>query len=1075
MAGQWDNYLQKNIIDEAQETGVVEPATNTRGAYVPVGATSYLAGAEVPEGDPSKLIKMRRKGTVVKRNLRQQLDASFGLPAKPTPPSSDLIQPTLERQARVEQSKIEGTATAAKGRADRKVGAEKRRKEVAADLSTTTMRMVNGVAVDTDYGKPTSGFNSKGYVKPTGIESKFKPKRRTDTQVAEIMNPGKAARDAKYAADSATESTRQDMLSGESAFNAKERASGSTTRSVNGITYDTAERKAEIMASPAGFGKYQSDLDTAADANDVIPKSTIAPKKPVDPANQDDYRPSSIVPTAPQLEALGDSGAVENRDVDNYEASKKEGKVKQTTKKDAARLEGGAEETVTAKVKVKDIEDDSDYQSEQKRLEAAKTKNEDSEEDKALTAQGQADFSKTRSEKGMRNPKAAKVDSRTVPFDQQDLWDKEGNVKPEYQDGPSSTTMTAKKNWDIQPIYKSPELQAKHEKRQKYADDVNKTIETESLKHLDTNYASADESKAAFARMQKRHAKLRSGVDKYHPVPAGGYFNENVDKDTSSESYEEMPGVKIQPSPQPQNVKDDSNVVPERLMNKPEEASDAQLAADDRRLRNNRTAVTGTRQLTFNNISARSTNGRTREQEAMDLVDASERNQKLESQGKRLQTHSPEVMLRARLSADAAGVSPSVYNSPTFHQHPEGRIHVRDAYIRHTATIGDDAEAQANMDKYAGGNANIANDRKEAAYSFMQNRERFENSKEPGTGYRYNAGLRNLDIKTDKFRASNGEAIPFSQTDHPEHPGFDLEGSHVGFKGSVPVGENEDGTTKYGELKHPLTGDDIHEGYHPYNTHEGRVFEKHHIPENAIHHADIIEQGLQTGESPQATLRNLIKGKESAITANGLAINMQPAAPIKGAGGFDPKPLPAGPDFSEVPMLQNDPVPSPLYGEDKKRYRRAAAHDKHEETGTIADGCRACSVKASQASRDEHAKIAGTFIPPKPRSGRVGTGAPVTDGELPTRPITKAERANKAAIPTTDDSKAKVFTVGAKKSGDALSQVAADTRSSLGHPELNDIVEAHAGGHIDGDEAYELAANAGVLPGTKPKYTKDPE
>jgi len=1095
MAGQWDKYLQQNIIDEAQETGVIEPATNTRGAYVPVGATSYLAGAEVPEGNPNEIIKNRRKGKVVKRNLRQQLDASFGLPAKPTPPSSDLIQPTLERQARVEQSKIEGTATAAKGRSDRKVGAEKRRKEVAADISTTTMRMINGVAFDTDYGKPTSNLLSKGYVKPTGVDPEFKP---SPTSTGFDPGPAYALRDADYVSDEQkTWQTRHDMLSGENAFNKSQEKSGGNLRSVNGITYDTTDlnalRETALAAGPGSFpdkwrayekegdivdsitsgsakfvdstGKKNIKKDTKnAQANGVTETSVIPKlpeKPPVDPANQDNYRPSSIVPTAPQLEGLGNTGAVENRDVDNYAASTKEGTFKQTKS-----------ENVDVTAKVKPVVEKEPFT-------IAGKNDVDTDVDEDLRAAGAADLAKTRSEKGQRNPKAAKVDSRTVPFDQQDLWDKEGNVRPEYQEGPSSTTMVAKKNWDIQPIYKSPELQAKHEKRQKYADSVNNTIETESLKHLDTEYASGDESKAAFARMQKRHAKLRSGVDKYHPVPAGGYFNENVDKDTSSESYEEMPGVKIQPSPQPQIAKDDSAVVPERLMNKPEEASDAQLAADDRRLRNNRTAVTGTRQLTFNNISARPTNGRTREQELVDLSQAAARNQKLEESGKRLQTHSPEVMLRARISADNAGVSPSVYNSPTFHQHPEGRIHVRDAYIRHTATIGDDAEAQANMDKYASGNANVADSRKEAAYSFMQNRERFENSKEPGTGYRYNAALGNLDIKTDKFRASNGEAIPFSQTDHPEHPGFDLEGSHVGFKGSVPVGENEDGTTKYAELKHPLTGDDIHEGFHPYNTHEGRVFEKHSIPENAIHHADIIEQGLQTGESPVASLRKLIQGKESSITANGLAINKQPAAPIKGAGGFDPKPLPAGPDFSGVPMSQGDPVPNPLYGEHKKQYRRAAAHERHEETGTIASGCRACSKKASQASRDEHAKIAGTFIPPKPRSGRVGTGAPVTDGELPTRPITKAEKANKAKIPSTDDSKSKVFLNGpVADDTSTLSErmnVGPKPEFHYGHGSLEDISAAHAGGHITGDEAYELSANAGVLPGIKPKFTKDPE
>ena len=1069
--GQWDKYLQKNIVDEAQETGVVEPATNVRGAYVPVGATSYLAGAEVPETVADPKPRVKTPVAARKRTLQQQLDTSFGIPR-------------AKNTTGVEQSKIEGTATAAKGRSDRKVNAEKRRKEVAADISTTTMRMINGVAFDTDYGRPApviAGTHPAPVRRPAGNTGELAP-MKTTTRAEHIAEWGAPVAPETFSFEGASgESVEDEMKRRAKKANLlkdidvydpektglveKGKEKGNLLPGYENPEFATTMR-VDKSGKPYDSGQLPA-LPSELAKREKTKQEIIKKSKKLDVPGAGAADEGVVIPTAPQLENLGNSGAVENRDVDNYDASKKEGTIKQTTTKDAARLEGGAEQTVTDYVKPV---------VEKEPFTIAGKNDVDTDLDEDLRVATAADTAKTLKEKGQRNPKAVKVDSRTVPFDQQDLWDKEGNVKPEYQEGPSSTTMTAKKNWDIQPIYKSPELQAKHEKRQKYAEDVNNAIQSQTLKHLDTEYASADESRAAFATLQKKHAKLRADVDKYHPVPEGGYFNENVDKDTYTESYEEMPGVKIQPSPQPQNVKDDSNVVPERLMNRPEEASDAQLAADDRRLRNNRTAVTGTRQLTFNNISARPTSGRTREQELVDLSTAAARNQKLEASGKRLQTHSPEVMLRARISADNAGVSPSVYNSPTFHQHPEGRIHVRDAYIRHTATVGDDKESQANMDKYAGGNANIADSRKEAAYSFLQNRERFDNSKEPGTGYRYNPGLGNLDIKTDKFRASNGEAILMSQTDHPEHPGFDLEGGHVGFKGSVPVGENEDGTTKYGELKHPLTGDDIHEGYHPYNTHEGRVFEKHSIPKNAIHHADIIEQGLQTGESPVASLRKLIQGKESAITANGLAINMQPSAPIKGAGGFDPKPLPAGPDFSGVPMSENDPVPNPLYGDHKKLYRRAAAHNKHKETGTIADGCRACSVMASQASRDEHAKIAGTFIPPTTRSGLVGTGAPITDGELPTRPITEAEKAGKRNIPTTDDSKSKVVNVGTPQpeSSGLLERMKVGPKPEFhyGHGSLEEISAAHAGGHITGDEAYDLAADAGHLPGAKPKFTK---
>ena len=1019
--GQWDSYLQKQIIDEAQETGVVEPATNVRGPYVPVGATSYLAGAEVPEGDPNEIIKNRRAGKVIKRNLRQQLDSSFGLPAKPTS-SSDLIQPSLERKARVDQSKIEGTATAAKGRSDRKVSAEKRRKEVAADISTTTMRMINGVAFDTDYGRPApviAGTHPAPARRPAGDTGELAP-MKTTTRAEHIAEFGAPVAPETFSFEGVSKESVEDEMKRrakkanllkdidvydpeKTGLVEKGKEKGNLLPGYENPEFATTMRL-DKSGKPYDSGQLPA-LPSELAKREKTKQEIIEKSKKLDVPGAGAADEGVVVPTAPQLENLGNSGAVENRDVDNYDASKKEGKIKQTTKKDAARLEGGAEETVTDKVK--------------EPYTIAGKNDVDTQVDEDLRAATAADDAKTLKEKGQRNDKPVKVDSST-PFDQQDLWDAEGNVKPQYQDGPSSTTMTAKKNWGIQPIYKSPELQAKHEKRQKYADDVNKTIQSESLKHLDTEYASADESKAAFARLQTRHATLRANVDKYHPVPEGGYFNENVDKDTSSESYEEMPGVKIQPSPQPQNVKDDSNVVPERLMNRPEEASDAQLAADDRRLRNNRTAVTGTRQLDFNNISARPTRGRTREQELVDLSQAAARNQKLEASGKRLQTHSPEVMLRARLSADAAGVSPSVYNSPTFHQNPEGRIHVRDAYLRHTAAIGDDKESSANMDKFIGGNANEANAIKDGAYQLLQNRERFNSTKEPGTGYRYNPGLGNLDIKTAKFRASNGEAIPMSQTDHPEHPGFDLEGGSVGFKGSVPAGQNEDGTTMYEALKHPKTGEDLVHGWHPYKINGETVFEHHTIPENAIHHGDIIEQGLQTGESGRATLRKLIQGKESAITANGLAINLQPSAPEF---------VPTG--------------------------------------GT---------TSASKASRESHATIAGTFMPPTPRRGRVGTGAPVVDGELPTRKLTPAERANKKNIPTTDDSKSKVSSVGNTpyESSDLIERMKVGPKPEfhLGHGSLEDISAAHAGGHIDGDHAYELAVDAGYFPGAKSKFTK---
>jgi hypothetical protein len=175
------------------------------------------------------------------------------------------------------------------------------RKLLAANLKTTTMRLdeKTGEAYDSAEvvpakANPVSNLLSKGYVKPTGQDPDFKPTAVTDEQVAEVSRPGGALTDQTNAAKSAQESERQDLLSGENAFNTSQaqldkkmggnkarRRAGSTLRSLNGVTYDVLDRKAEVMAAKGGagdFGTYQSDLESAAATNDVIPASTVPAK-----------------------------------------------------------------------------------------------------------------------------------------------------------------------------------------------------------------------------------------------------------------------------------------------------------------------------------------------------------------------------------------------------------------------------------------------------------------------------------------------------------------------------------------------------------------------------------------------------------------------------------------------------------------------------------------------------------------------------------------------------------------------------------------------------------------------------
>lgn len=198
----------------------------------------------------------------------------------------------------------------------RKVLRGNARKRQIAGLSTTTMRLNEQTDEAYDSSEVVPPKAKPDYVisgthpKRPKRDPNFKASVPTDSQVAELMRPGGSLIDQKNAAKSAQEAERQDLLSGENAFNERERSSGSTTRSLNGVTYDVADRRDEVMAATGGagdYGTYQADLEKAAAANDVIPASTI-PAKTSDveePKVFSNVKPSGYKPT----ESAGDLAA----------------------------------------------------------------------------------------------------------------------------------------------------------------------------------------------------------------------------------------------------------------------------------------------------------------------------------------------------------------------------------------------------------------------------------------------------------------------------------------------------------------------------------------------------------------------------------------------------------------------------------------------------------------------------------------------------------------------------------------------------------------------------------------------
>jgi hypothetical protein len=368
-----------------------------------------------------------------------------------------------------------------------------------------------------------------------------------------------------------------------------------------------------------------------------------------------------------------------------------------------------------------------------------------------------------------------------------------------------------------------------------------------------------------------------------------------------------------------------------------------QLQAEQNSTKNNRGGRTATRELDLNRESSVNSGARTGEQE---IIAKSKLNERFDSEERR-PMHSDEVIARAKelagrsKAAGGYGLSPQVVNHPSFED--SNRDILRKAYVMHHAgiqqdTAGGDIE---HLEKYTG-KGTTAHERVAVAYKAFQNKERFEKSRNSGTGYTYSPEQGNLDPAKHYFRARSGEAIPMSNTAHPEHPGFNLEGSAVGFMGF---------TDHPAVGGHPLVkgkmetggGDLIHQGWHPYKDKENRtVFEHHDIPQTAVHHADIIKDAIANKITPSQAIGRLKRGSDAGFDINGLQVLQAKPTPIAGSNPTAPL---------EGPLLPGE-----------TRGRAAAdtqSHAYHASKGINSPVCAECVKTASKASRKRGAKKSG--------------------------------------------------------------------------------------------------------------------
>ena len=859
-------------------------------------------------------------------------------------------------------------------------------------LLTTSMRERNGEAVDTDET-----------LRPTGPAAP-EPDRsvRTaiekSTGIAQTRAPGNSARLTGFAMglhpsdeDLESESERQDMLAGEEAFNASEKAKGSSLRSHYGVTYDEDEQGINVPL-PAKGAKALSEVRMDAMKAGVL-RSPHADKGT--PVEERPERPGESTGAVKGERATLDkvSGGYNEAVESGAPSSNEDDEIRSGTGKDVVAKESSADaspgEEVDTSVNPETVgledheggeEDNKENSNDEVKSKkgvnwagagftnsAAKNsapyappmsyayathheeeKNPDGTPrmltraerqgrlDKALTAYGAKDAWRSAQIAGSNKKGEFDANANAIKpakdWSEQDLWDEEGNVKPEYDinsdhfdekgqpvkpgANPLATTTTS----EYTPTFKSPT----HEKMFK---DRNKALASLNEKH-EAERASVpmDASSQHLRGLSIRHMNERAAVEEMHKEPEGGYFNEEGAKAYKDTKTVASP-LSVPAEPKEERAGSARNIVNISTATEGDrDKSIEDIENEDAIRRASRGHVAGVHQLDQNKLPGAAAPGESKEQTDV-------RQGKFQGQvstgvttGTFVSRNSPEIIERGKRLAKKLNPDVDV-NDPMF----ETGIHAKAAYVMHHAGIKEDEKGNSDYDhllKFTGTNeANFGANLHEA-YQTINEQERFKSGKQTT----YSAANGNLNPTTDYFRTRSGEKVSLANTSHPEHPGEELTGSESRFKGFHGDANDPKGIrpTGYGVTsKGPsrTTTDQVspeieywHQGWHPNTDEAGhRVFEKHDVT-GATHMGDVYKDAIKKGRSFGRMIGSLKRGSKITYRA-----------------GQD------GP-------LQSFTSPSP-------------DHQNHVANGINSPTCPACSKTSSSNSRANARDAASAFDP----------------------------------------------------------------------------------------------------------------
>ena len=507
-------------------------------------------------------------------------------------------------------------------------------------------------------------------------------------------------------------------------------------------------------------------------------------------------------------------------------------------------------------------------------------------------------------------------------------------------------------------------------------------------------------------------------VDQAYPEPKEGFFKEIPAK--PGETIKTLRPKATDPLPPVEKPEGSPVLDVPSFQEGDSEKSLEQLDAEDKRQRENRSPNVGTTELTQNTLPA-SAQIKNAGQEHID-------DQKM-SQSIRagfVPKTDPDLVSHAAQLAHNHGLTAEDFDLPSITRSREYRqAHLmREAGINPTGSSGED---EKELQKYTG-TGPLAEERERAAFHLLKSQERYNagrkvtydvsdgmhvtGSQESGVA-RDPEGKPIIERKEAFFRAPiSGEKVSLKDTSHPEHPGPHLVGDESPFAG---FSEHPDAGGKpllaHGDMER---GDFIHEGWHPYKDKSGdTVFEKHTVPEGAIHAGDIVRGLLKARKNVTSAISAMGRGESLELDVNGgIAVGGAPVAPIAG-------------------------VKNP----------QSHYHADHLISGVLHPACPDCGAIATQASKDRAAEFAAKFKahadtvansgqPPLGASGP-GTPAQVQVGKQIRTPktgkISVANKNNNRLLTTAESARP----VSSDREGNFIdvssTSVAAEARKNLGN------------------------------------------